>query len=412
MTVATSAGIMREANALTVLRTVEMHDGLSRVEIGRMTGLSKPTVNAIVADLVAREYFRETVAPQIARVNPGPQANHISFNPTAGLLVGYDLSKSRLRASLSDLRGTVLASEEIHFERAPEADVFLDLLIEVASKLCALVPVGNARIWAGALGLPGFLDRTNGTIQLAPGFEHWVGFPFRDVLFRKFENAFGRPVMAGGRAQFGMLAEHRHGAARDIDDAVYVHLGNGIGMGMLVRGEVYEGSSGFAGEIGSMPSDDQDFPDGLGSFEWSAGGLAFARLARKVVEQDRSPSLKAACGGDLSRLNAEMVFVAARSGDNAAQEIVSVLLDRTARGLAAVCCVLNPAKIIVGGGLVRAGGDFVGDLGKRIASLVPFPVEIQPSALTDRASVLGAIEQASRLVKKEKYFLFPDKAAA
>jgi len=401
---------MRQTNAVSVLRAIRRRAPVSRAEVARETGLSKPTVNAIVGDLLDRGYAREAEPSLGDRQRPGPQANVLHFNAAAGHVAGFDLGPSRIRASLADLDGTVLQSAQHDFEgNPPGLDDFAETLIGLIERMLAEASLGTAEVWAAGLGLPGFLDRGDGTIQLAPGFEHWAGLPFRDVLSARFDERFGCPLVAGGRVQFAMLAEHRHGVARGVADAVYVHLGKGIGLGLLVRGEIFEGSEGFAGEVGSVPFDDPEPPPpGVGAFEWAAGGRAFARLARQAVERGDSPLMAELCGGDLAALDAPCVFTAAARGDAAARGIVETLSDRIAPVLAGVCCILNPSKLIIGAGLSRAGDEFVAGLGRRIAPKVPFPVTVERTGLVDRATVLGAIEQALRLVEAERFFLFSD----
>lgn len=416
MSTATTPTVMRQTNALSVLRAIRRRAPVSRAEVARETGLSKPTVNAIVGDLIAKGYARETEPGPSNRMRPGPQANVLSFNAKAGLVAGFDLGVSRVRAGLADLDGNVLHSSHHTFgDTPPSVDEFAAILIGLIEEMRSEAGLGAIDVWAVGLGLPGFLDRKDGTIKLAPGFERWGGLPFRDILSARFAERFGCSFVAGGRVQFAMLAEHRHGAAQGLDDAVYVHLGKGIGLGLLVRGEIFEGSEGFAGEVGSIPADDPEPPPpGVGAFEWTAGGRAFARLARRAAEHGESPVLLRLCGGDPAAIEAPMVFEAAAEGDDAARRIIADLSGRIARGLAGVCCILNPSKLIIGAGLSRAGDEFIAGLATRISALMPFPVAVERTRLVDRTTVLGAIEQALRVVEGERFFLFsePDRELA
>ncbi|MCM2503656.1 ROK family protein [Aureimonas altamirensis] len=408
MSVVSSPQLMRQANALHVLRALRSSGPLGRTEIARLSGLSKPTVNNIVGELLDRRYFHEHEPASSGAQRPGPQANLLSFNPAIGHVIGFDLGVSRLRAGLSDLDGNILHLTETSLAGGlPDLAAFADLATGLAHTLLdrASLPVGA--LWAAGMGLPGFVDRRSGELLLAPGLEAWAGQSFADTMADAFDAAFACPFTTGGRVQFAMLAEWRHGVAQGLDDAIFVHLGKGIGLGILAGGRILQGASGFAGEIGSIVMDEMEpAPPGVGQFEWMAGGRAFARLARRAVEAGDSTALAALCEGDTERLDARMVFEAASAGDVAAGQIVDRLTGRLARGLAAACCMFNPAKLIVGAGLAHAGDAFVADLGARIAALVPFPVSVERTALLDRTSVSGAVEQATRLVEEEDFFLF------
>lgn len=408
MITATSPHIMRQTNAVGVLQAIRRCGPITRADVARETGLSKPTVNAIVGELVARGYALEGEPSQSRRLRPGPQANVLTFNAGAGYVVGFDLGISRVRAGLADLDGTILLTDEHSFSDAPPTlPAFVALLTDLASGLAARAGLNDSDIWAAGLGLPGFLDRRDGDIRLAPGFECWQGLPFRTLLERAFSQRFGCTIVAGGRVQFAMLAEHRHGGARGLENAVFVHLGKGIGLGLLVRGEIFEGAEGFSGEVGSVPfACDEPPPPGVGTFEWMAGGRAFARLARQAAERGESPALARIAAGNPARLDAVAVFQAAAEDDAAARAIIDTMSDRIAAGLASVCCILNPAKLIIGAGLSRAGDDFIAGLARRIEALMPFPVTVERTGLVDRTSVLGAVEQALRVVESERFFLF------
>lgn len=409
MSVVSSPQLMRQANALHVLRTLRAAGPLGRTDIARLTGLSKPTVNNIVGDLLDRRYFCENGPPSSGAQRPGPQANHVSFNPAIGHVVGFDLGVSRLRIGLADLGGNILHLTEASFaDGLPDLDTFADLATGLAGALLDRAGLQADALWAAGMGLPGFVDRRSGELQLAPGLEAWAGQSFADTMADAFDTTFACPFTTGGRVQFAMLAEWRHGVAQGLDDAIFVHLGKGIGLGILAGGQILQGASGFAGEIGSIVMDPvEPAPPGVGQFEWLAGGRAFARLARCAVEAGESSMLSALCEGVPSKLDARMVFEAAGNGDAAAADIVDRLTGRLARGLAAACCMFNPAKLIVGAGLAHAGDAFVADLGARITALVPFPISVERTGLLDRTSVSGAVEQATRLVEEENFFLFP-----
>src|SRR5579883_2848968 len=215
--------------------------------------------------------------------------------------------------------------------------------------------------------------------------------------------AFGCPVVADNEVRLALLAERWRGAAVEIDDALYVQIGVGIGGGVLFGGEVYRGASGAAGEIGYLPLFEKEEPGGgLGPFEHAAGGTAFARLARRAAAARPSALLELA-GGDQDAIDAETVFAAAAAGDEAATEVLEELLDRLARGIAAAVIVLNPATLIVGGGVSRAGERLREPLDRRIRTLVPAPPRVILSRLGDEAVALGAVRFALQEVEQRLF---------
>jgi len=201
-----------------------------------------------------------------------------------------------------------------------------------------------------------------------------------------------------------VLAERWRGSAQGIDDALYVHVGVGIGGGVLIGGDLYRGAGGAAGEIGYLPIFDDDAErDGLGSFEHAAGGTAFARLGRRAAAAGESPALLELAGGDPDAIDSEVVFAAADGGDEAARRILDELLERLARGIASAVTILNPSTVIVGGGVSRAGERLLEPLERRVAALVPAPPLVVLSTLGDEAVALGAARLALRAVEERLF---------
>jgi len=411
---ATTPNYMRRTNATLVLQAIRDQGPLSRVHLAKLTGLSKPTVNAIVSSLCVQGYIRESASHPEKSGRPGPKATSLSFVADVGHVLGLDLGATRVAAMVTDLAGRPLGYEQKQLDHAVEAlrpDPFMRAVDDVAAAALAAAGLSRDRLWAVGVGIPGFIDKERGSLQLAPAFAGWRDIPFRELLVSHFTC----PVLIENEVQLSVLAEQRWGVARNVQNAVYLHLGSGIGMGLLIRGEIFRGADGFAGEVGFMDLRDPEHPTPahFGSFEWAAGGHAYSRLGRKAVETGASPRLV-----ELARaaeaVDAEMVFRAAADGDPAAQSIVDTLdtlVGRLATGIANICCVLNPEMVILGAGLSRAGAMLLDPLRERVAALIPMaPRHMTVSALCGRSTVLGAVERALRAVEDSRFRLFEEPA--
>jgi predicted NBD/HSP70 family sugar kinase len=407
---ATTPAYMRRTNATLVLQAIRDHGPLSRTDVAKLTGLSKPTVNTIVSSLSAQGYIRESGSRSVKQERPGPRATSLSFVADVGFVLGLDLGATRLAAMVTDLTGRSLAYEQLQLEdpaylERPEQ--FMRAVEQLVSATLASADVPRDRLWSVGIGVPGFIDQEQGSLKLAPAFAEWRNVPLRQMLVSHFTC----PVFIENEVQLSVLAEQRWGVAKDVQNAVFLHLGSGIGMGLLIRGEIFRGADGFAGEVGFMdiPDDEDATPFNFGSFEWAAGGLAYARHGRRAVENGESPRLAELAKNRPDGVNAEMVFQAAREGDPAAQRIVQTLVGRLATGVANICCVLNPEMVILGAGLSRAGAVLLDPLRERVAALIPLPPRhMTISALSGRSVVLGAAERALRAVEDNRFRLFED----
>ena len=394
-----SPSLLRRLNWAAILRTIRTEGPVSRTELARKTGLSKPTVNEVVEHLLRDGYVREQLADPEARPRrPGPRARLLSFRGELGHVLGIDVGADKVLCLVADLDGAVLASERrkttVELRRSPRA--VLDLVEQAASAALAAAAVESAALKAVGVGTPGVVDLASGRVALAPQLGDWGGL----ALGPELERSFGCPVLVDNEVRLSLLAERWQGAARDVDDAFFAQIGVGIGGGVLIGGEVYRGASGAAGEIGYLPLFDTDeASDGLGPFEHAAGGTAFARLAKDVVASGHGRALLDRAGGDPDAIDAEVVFAAASDGNAAARRILAEIVERLARGIAAAVIVLNPSTVIVGGGISRAGETLLSPLERRIRELVPAPPRVVLSELGDEGVALGALRLALQSVE-------------
>jgi predicted NBD/HSP70 family sugar kinase len=379
-----SPGLLRRLNSAAVLHTVRADGPVSRADLARATGLSKPTVNAAVEMLLEQGYLNED-GELASPGRPGRRPRLLRFASGLGHVLGVDIGANKVLVLAADLGGEVLATERRKTGAREREDpaALLELVEDATVSALAAAGIAGESLKAVGVGTPGIVDPVSGRVTLAPQLAGWEGIE----LGARLEPVFGCPVVVDNEVRLSLLAERWRGAAQEIDDAFLVQIGVGIGGGVLFGGEVYRGAGGAAGEIGYLPLfDDEEPSNGLGPFEHAAGGSAFARLAQRTG----SPAL----------IDAETVFAAAAEGDAAATQVLAKLLERLARGIAAAIVVLNPETVIVGGGISRAGEQLRGPLEKRIRALVPVPPRVILSQLGDEAVALGGVRLALQQVEQ------------
>ncbi len=398
-----SPRLLRRINSAAVLRAIRAGAPISRSELARATGLSKPTVNAAVELLLQSGYLTERVAAVDDRTRrPGPRARLLSFRGDSGHVLGIDIGANKVLAVVADLTGEVLGTVRrlTGARERQTANAVLDLVGAATDDALATAGVDRSTLRAVGVGTPGVVDPVSGRVTLAPQLGGWEGIR----LASRLQPAFPCSVLVDNEVHLSVLGERWRGSAQGIDDALYVQVGVGIGGGVLIGGDVYRGAGGAAGEIGYLPIfDDDGGRDGLGPFEHAAGGTAFARLGRRAAAAGESPALLELAGGDLDAIDAEVVFAAAARSDEAAKCIVDELLQRLARGIASAVTILNPSTVIVGGGVSRAGERLREPLERLIADLVPVPPRVVLSSLGDESVALGAARLALQAVEERLF---------
>ncbi|MHB8219689.1 MAG: ROK family protein [Acidimicrobiales bacterium] len=248
------------------------------------------------------------------------------------------------------------------------------------------VPVG--------VGAPGMLDR-HGVLRFSPNLQGASGADLRSLVAHRLS---GAPVVLENDANCAALAELRIGAVRGSHDALVVTLGTGIGGGIVRGDRVLVGASGFAGEIGHMVVDPSGPPcpcGRRGCWERYASGGGLARLAREAAYAGRLNDVVALAGGDPELVRGEDVTRAARRGEAGALGVMDELGWWIALGLANLTAVLDPERIVLGGGLGEAEEMLLAPTRRAFAHLVEGAgirpdVEIVVAELGERAGAVGA----------------------
>lgn len=388
-----SPSALRKHNLALVLWAIRKAGPASRAAIARETGLSKPTVNEVVEELMRTCHVQEAEpSPRTDPPRPGRRGRPVWFRADQGHLLGLDIGANKVAAIVANLDGKTLASERrrVPSSPCPPASLVLDETRRVAAEAILKAGIDVSSLRAVAVGTPGVVDPESGRVTLAPQIAGWDGIVLKDRL----APLFPCHILVDNEVHLATLGERWRGVAKGIDDAVVVNIGVGIGAGILVSGALYRGARGAAGEIGYLPLLEGvrgEPPDGIGRFEYNAGGAAYARLGRSAAARTNGAILRRMTHEDPTSIDAEVVFRAASEGDRASQRVVQELTERLARGIASLVLVLDPSVVILGGGISRAGDALLGPLRSILADLVPLPPNVVISTLGDEAVALGAV---------------------
>jgi len=360
-------------NERTVLECIRRLGPISRAQISRKAGLSKPTVSLALTALDAARLVREAGRTSGGK---GPTAVLYEINPAAGWVVGIDVGREHVRAAMADLNGTVVARRD----EAAETRSAATLIGEIGRLARATVEDAGRR-WRDvnvvAVGSPGVFERDGDHPALAYNLPGWNRQGLLDAVRDELRTA----VVFENDVNLAALGEREHGIGKDVADFVYLHLGTGVGMGVVIGGELYRGASGAAGEIGYLPLADADPHDRANR---RRGALESAIGAAGIVKDARREGM----GGALT---AAKVFEAARAGDPRAVATVERLGQRIALAIAAIVPVLDPALVIVGGGVGRNLDVLRRPIERELLTVSPFTPRIEGSILQEDAELTGAV---------------------
>jgi predicted NBD/HSP70 family sugar kinase len=369
------SALLRQVNGQTVMSLIIRDRPVTRVELARRSGLSKQTVSEIVRQLEAGGWVRETGRVE-GRVGRSPIAYEL--NPRSGFVIGVDLGGTRLRAAIGDLGGTLLGEVAVPTEPRGGRDLIRQIC-GTARGLAEAEQVSWCSVQCVAIGTPGVLDPRSGGLSLAaniPGIgEVHVQEELADEL--------AVPVLLDNDVNMAVLGEHWQGLGRGMTDFVFVAVGSGVGMGLVVDGQIRRGAHGAAGEICYLPlgADPYDEANQVrGPFEEAAAGRG---ILRRYAE----------AGGTAA--DVPEVFAAAAAGDQAARDVIEEEGRLLALAIAGVASVLDPQLAVLGGG-IGAREEILPPVQRWLARLMRDPVEVRTTLLGHRASLVGALAVALR----------------
>jgi len=250
---------------------------------------------------------------------------------------------------------------------------------------------------------PGPIDINRGLVIRAPNLPRWSNVPLPAIITEEFN----LPVFLLNDANAAALGEHRYGAGRGVDDLIYITVSTGIGGGIIIAGELYDGIDGCAAEIGHMIM----MIDGptcncgrKGCFEALASGTAIARMARERMAFGETSIMCALAGNIIDNITSETVYEAARKGDTLALDVIHTAASYLGIGLANLVNIINPQMIILGGGVTKMGAILLGPARKSMKANAFKPpvntVRIVRPALGMDAGIFGAAEYVKQKRRK------------
>lgn len=302
------------------------------------------------------------------------------------LLAGIDLGGTKILTSVADRQGNILAEVYLPTEAEKGTTVILSNIYKSVTQAMSEAGFSGEPAALG-LGVPGAVAA--GLVHLAPNLG-WQDFDLGSELSR----VFSCPVGIANDANLAALGEYTFGAGRGSNSMLYVTVSTGIGAGIIYRGEILEGESGTAGELGHISID----PNGPlctcgnhGCLEALASGTAIARRASEFVANGQS-------------ISAKELAQAAQQGDKGALKIFEEAAIYLGMGLANAANLLNPQLIILGGGVMEMRQllwqPMVEEFNARVHRGARKAVSLVPAGLGVKAGVMGALSLAQRIVAK------------
>jgi predicted NBD/HSP70 family sugar kinase len=362
--------LLKHLNERTVLETIRAGAPISRAEISRRAGISKPTVSLALQSLLEAGLVREAaIAPG------GPSYGAVFFEPVpeAAYVLGLDLGVRFLRGAVCDLAGEVRARQDVEL-RGANANDALAAIGALHESLIAAAALPLERIDGVVLGVPGVIDAETSKLQLTtpniPGLEG-------RELTKELREHLDIHVTLENDVNLAAVGERWAGVARGVDDFAFLSVGSGMGMGLVLGGELHRGNHGAAGEV-----------------DWALAGIAeevdpsadgVAALAARLAPAGSTGTSLA------PPYDARAIFAAARREDPLGRLVVQEVARRIAAHITPIAAVADPELVVLGGGLGANGDLLLTPVRRLLAAWIPYPPRVEISSLGDAAVLMGAL---------------------
>ena len=383
--------LVRKLNNNIIIEILRKEAPVSRANLSAMTGLNRSTVSSIIDELIDGSWVRETSFQTDKIGRPGLL---LEINPQGGFVIGVEIGVDFLLCLVINFSAEVIWKK--HIETNPEDGqvVILQQAFELAGEAIEFSKKEYGRCLGIGIAIPALVDVQNGIVKLAPNLK-WENVPLRLIWNQQFHY----PVFVENDGNAAALGEHYFGAARGINNLIYIAAGYGLGSGIMVDGKVLRGNKGYASEVGHMTYD----PDGAlcscgkrGCYETVIGPRAVIESVRKLI-REKGPdktSIKISDNGR-NTINYDAVVNAAMENDPIAIDALKDVGSKLGLVVSHLVNIFDP-KIVILGGALNYAKDFIQPAVSKVVKenalqLCQEDLEITNSYLGQESSVMGAI---------------------
>lgn len=387
----------KERKNLAILEVIRKNGPISRTDISKITELNIVTVSNYVSHYIKTGLVIEG---ELDESTGGRKPVLVELNPKAGYIVGVGLNMFNMVGVLVDLEINVIT--EIKRERAPEnSETVVHQMVDLAAEMIEKSEVDKTKIVGVGVGIPGIIDERGRTIrwpQTLGEKDLSVCLSIKDT----FEKRLNVPTFVENDANAAVLGEKWLGLDRDVKHLVYMF--SGVGVGIIINGEIYRGATGAAGELGisslkASRDEIKAIATGLGRWEMDLG---MTIRAQELVAKGSASILKDLAGGDPKKITFKELVKAVKEKDPVALKVVEEGGLALGKKISFLVNLLNPEIVVIGGGIEDCGAPLLDSIKTAIKEWsveeAASHVKIIPSAFGENAVALGVVGIVAREV--------------
>ncbi|MBU1905397.1 MAG: ROK family transcriptional regulator, partial [Candidatus Omnitrophica bacterium] len=350
----------KEKRNIDILEILRKRGPISRPDISKELGVNVVTISSYVDEFIKRNLVFEK---ELDVSEGGRRPVLLDLNPQAGFVIGVGLNLMNMVGLLMDLKGNIVTKTQIARPRASVKEIsecLLDMIREILRRSKEYAP----KIRGIGVGIAGLINKETGSINWPQKMDHYYTYASVDLPLKEMlEKEFNLPTLIENDSTSACFGEHWLGLEYGYKNLIYMF--SGVGCGIMINGEIYRGTQGYAGEVSVYNFKEQDklscaLGDSCFLKRWEIDlGIVDDMKSMLSKEKEKADNFFKLTSSNINNVDLKSIFIAARSND----QLASLALERGAKRLgikiAYLVNLLNPEIVIIGGGFEEAGEDFL-----------------------------------------------------
>ena len=364
-------------------------EGLKTIaELCDATNNSIPSIANIMNELTAEGLVDNF---GIGESKGGRKPSVYGLKPDAGVIVSIDLSRNYSRIGIFNLHNKQIGKILEVNQGLDNSEDFLAILKRETDSLLAANKINKKTLLGFGITIPGLIDIKKGISYSYPQFgDRPIADTFEELFGHRSFIEHDTKAMAVGEAWFGY--------AKNKSNVLFINVGSGIGLGIIINGQLYHGNSGFCGEFGHIQMD----PDGelcycgkIGCLETIASGTALVKKSQEKIRNGKSSIISNIVAKQTENITLKTIIDAANQGDLFAIELIEEAGEILAKGISILIHLFNPESIIIGGEMAEAGNLITDPIRQKLNKYTMLRLKqdtrIVQSELKEKAGLMGTL---------------------
>jgi len=385
----------KEKRNINILDILRRRGPVNRPDISKEMGINVVTISNYIDDFIRQNIVYEK---ELDISEGGRRPALLDLNPRAGYIIGVGLNLMNMVGLLIDFKGNIITKTQVSRPK-PSVREITECVLEIVREILRRSKEYTPAIKGIGVGIAGLVNKRDGSIHWPQKMDHYYAYASVDMPFKNLvEREFNLPTLIENDATSACFGEHWLDLKREYKNILYMF--SGVGCGIMVNGEIYNGTDGFAGEVSVYNYKEQD------AFKCEVGKDCFLKRweidlgiiddTKSLLSQDQEAAEKffKLTSSNINNVDLKSVFIAARAKDPIATKALDLAARRLGIKIASLVNLFNPQIVIIGGGFEEAGDEF---LNKTILTVkdwafreVTENLKIIYSQLRENAVALGA----------------------